>query len=152
MIKLNLSKTALIDFIFVMLPFFVFLIVNSISGEHAMVKTFYSSEVGFAASILYGQLVAKFVIEVADSRGVVKADSAGLVVTVLVSLLLVTSIVLAIVLIFKPIPEWLYWVQLMFFIVAIYLHFDFYEKLELFKSAKKDRGSSVSHPSPSVAE
>lgn len=136
MIKFNLSKAALIDFIFIMLPFFVFLIVNSVSGGGALAKTFYSSEVGFAASILYGQLVAKFVIEVADSNGVVKADVAGLVVTVLVSLLLITSIVLAIVLIFKPLPEWVYWIQMLFFIVAIYLHFDFYEKLEYFKSEK----------------
>jgi len=135
LIKFNLSKAALIDFIFIMLPFLIFLVVNSVSGSGALVKTFYSSEVGFAASILYGQLVAKFVIEVADSKGVVPADLAGLVVTILVALLLIASIVLAIVLIHKPLSDWVYWFQILLFVVAIYLHFDFYEKLEAFKSS-----------------
>ncbi|WP_156943130.1 hypothetical protein [Pseudogulbenkiania sp. MAI-1] len=151
MIKANLSKAALIDFIFIILPFCVFLMVNAVSGDGAIEKTFYSSEVGFAATILYGQLVAKFVSEVASIEGQVEPDRAALVVTVLVALLLISSIVLAVVLIKSPIQVWVYWVQLFLFVISIYLHFDFYEKIERFKRGRALQGAPMGKTMPTTA-
>ena len=117
----NSNILALIaDYIFVILPFVIILIVRSAQGVSG---SFYMlPDLGIAATIVYGQLIVKLAAALAKTNKLKKASAVNFYLTVLISFGLVVNVVINILMLVIP-NEVLGTTQIVLFFLATICHF-----------------------------
>ncbi|MCF5908144.1 hypothetical protein Q7I30_05285 [Aeromonas veronii] len=119
--KANSNFLALIaDYIFVILPFVIILIVRSAQGAN---ESFYMlPDLGIAATIVYGQLIVKLATALAKTNKPKKTSAVNFYLTVLIAFGLVVNVVINILMLVIP-NEVLGKTQIILFGLATTCHF-----------------------------
>ncbi|WP_306331995.1 hypothetical protein [Vibrio injensis] len=117
----NSNILALIaDYIFVILPFVIILIVRSAQGVN---DSFYMlPDWGIAATIVYGQLIVKLATALAKTNKPKKTSAVSFYLTVLIAFGLVVNVVINILMLIIP-NEVLGITQIVLFALATFCHF-----------------------------
>lgn len=123
----GVSCEALSELIFIGLPIAILFVVNAYKGGDFIRVTLFSSEFGVASCIILGQSIAKLTAEFSQLGKDMDKGGVAFFIALLVSVLIMATIFLAIVMIAGGgTPEWVYYLQLLMFVIAIVVHFIYF--------------------------
>ncbi|MEN9659630.1 MAG: hypothetical protein RL571_3095 [Pseudomonadota bacterium] len=92
-----------------------------------MAKTFYSSEFGMAACIVFGQTLVKLIAEFIKIRDELDSGAISVLCSIVVLCLIFSSVILTFVMIFgEKLPIWIIHSQIIMFGFSIVMHFVYF--------------------------